>query len=63
MRIHSIGKMLEACHGLCDTKDVTDWQNGFIKSVYSQTNGAKDTSKVSERQYEVLEQIYNKHFG
>lgn len=58
----SINNMVKKCEGLVDTKDITDWENTFLKSVIERSQNGKDTSKLSERQVSALINIYNKHF-
>lgn len=60
----SIGKMLEAITGLCGTKDVTAWEDEFIKSnaeKYAAANN--DSSVLSSKVVEIIERIYNKNFA
>lgn len=59
----SLNTMVKQCAGLIDTKDVTDWENGFLKSVVATTKEGKDTSRLTEPQVNSLERIYGKHFS
>lgn len=59
----SINTMVRQCAGLIDTKDVSDWENNFLKSVNEKTRQGNNTSSLSEAQVEKLEQIYSKHFS
>jgi hypothetical protein len=43
--------------GLIDTRDVSDWENGFLRSVTAREG------PLTERQLETLDRIYNKHFA
>ncbi len=60
----SVGQMIERLDGMRDTKDLTKWENDFVTSILEQylTSG-KDTSKLSAKQVEIIDRIYNKHFG
>lgn len=45
----SLGAMLKQLAGLVDTKDVNDWENGFLKNVLAASdNGARTVAPVSE---------------
>lgn len=60
----SLGQMLASCEGLRNTKDITEWENDFLTSVMVRYILAKwDSSVLSAKQVEVIERIYNKHFG
>jgi hypothetical protein len=40
----SVGQMIKQIGGLADTKDVTDWENRFVKDMVSLTeDGARTT--------------------
>jgi hypothetical protein len=54
--------MIKIIEGLADTKDVSDWENGFIASIVDITKGGTVTSMLSEKQVASIEKIYNKHF-
>lgn len=59
----STNTMLTKCAGLVDTKDVTAWENSFLKSVLERTANGTRPDLLSEKQIEVLERIHGKHFG
>ncbi len=59
----STNTMLKQCAGLVDTKDVTDWQNGFLKSVLERSENGSRPDLLSEKQLEVLESIHRRHFA
>lgn len=59
----SVGAKLEKLSGLLETQDLSDWEHDFITSVYDQSQEAKRTSLLSEKQVGKIEQIYAKHFG
>lgn len=54
----STAQKLEQCSGLIDTKDVTPWENEFLSSVC-----ARGPDRLTDKQVEVLERIYSKHFA
>jgi hypothetical protein len=59
----SVRTMLLQLAGLADTRDVSDWENSFIKSVLDRTDNAARTSGLSEKQLESIEAIWRKHFA
>lgn len=59
----SIAQMIEQCEGLIDTKDVSAWENSFLKSIKNQAADGSNTPRLSDKQVEVLDRIYNKHFA
>ncbi len=61
--MRSVGSMLEMLDGLSGTNDLTAWESDFVSSVVQQTDGAKKTSRLSEKQVEQIERIYRKHFA
>lgn len=58
----SLNSMVQKVAGLADTKDVTDWENRFIKSVVEATGNGKNTTSLTEKQIDVLEGLCEKHF-
>lgn len=59
----SLNTMVRRCAGLIDTKDVSDWENQFLKSIVEKTRGGDNTTSLTEKQVDVLERIFNKHFA
>lgn len=59
----SIEQMINLCRGLVDTVDVNNWENNFLKSVIDTMDKDHCTNGLSGKQVEVVERIYNKHFG
>ena len=58
----AINTMVKRVAGLADTTDVSDWENGFIKSVLEKTKNGDDTRSLTEKQIDVLERLHAKHF-
>lgn len=61
----SIANMIVRISGLVGTKDVTDWEDNFIRSIYDKYLHS-DKSKALEltgKQVEIIERIHNKHFA
>lgn len=60
----SIGKMLERIDGLRGTRDLNSWEDEFVGSIYKKYfDAGKDTSVLSDKQVEKIEQIFDKHFA
>lgn len=58
----SVRQKIQQCEGLIDTRDVNDWENGFLKGLAASTTDG-DTTHLTQKQVEVLERIYGKHFA
>ena len=59
MIMKSLKQMLVLCLGLVGTKDINDWENGFLEGL----SDTQDTSTLSSKQVDVIERIYKKHFS
>ena len=60
----SIGKMLESINGLRGTKDVSSWESSFIENcVTKYLEAGRDSSVLSDKQVEIIDSIFNKHFA
>lgn len=59
----SLNTMVQRVHGLIDTKDLSDWESDFVASVVEQTSDGKNTTSLTEKQIDVLERIFRKHFA
>lgn len=58
-----LGKMVKRVLSLQGTNDVNSWEENFLEHVDSQTEGGKDTRSLSERQIDVIEKLFHKHFA
>ena len=59
----SVAIMLERIHALEGTTDLSKWEQGFVVNVWQQSRSGKDTSQLSGPTIEIIERIFNKHFG
>jgi hypothetical protein len=59
----SLGTMVKQISALIDTKDVNEWENGFIESVAFKTAFGSKTTGLTEKQVETVERIWRKHFA
>ncbi len=58
----SVAQKLQQCEGLIDTRDVNDWENGFLKGLVASSRDG-DTTHLTQKQVEVLDRIHGKHFA
>lgn len=58
----SLGQKIKQLAGLLGTKDVNQWEDGFIESIVRQTDEGEYTTSLTDRQVEVLDRIHSKHF-
>jgi hypothetical protein len=61
-RHYSTRSMVERLIGLLGTDDLNTFENGFVESMQRRLADNTLTS-ISERQADVLETIFNKHFA
>jgi hypothetical protein len=59
----SLGQKIKQCGGLIGTPDVSEWEGNFLESVLERSGDGADTTRLSEKQVEVVERIYSKHFA
>ncbi|MCC7484574.1 MAG: hypothetical protein IT529_06250 [Burkholderiales bacterium] len=62
-RIVSLNTKIQQLHGLLGTHEVNEWETDFISSVWGWSREGKDTRTITERQIEVIERIWGKHFA
>ena len=58
----SLNTMVKKCAGLVGTKDVTPWEDQFLQSVLEKTAQGDNTTSLTEKQVDVLQRLYSKHF-
>lgn len=59
----SIGSKLKKAEGLIDTRDINEWESNFLQSLVDKAARDKGTQNFTEKQIDVLERIYSKHFA
>jgi hypothetical protein len=63
-RAVSISTMIDQLDGLRDTKDLSEWEQGFVTNILERYLLAKkDTRWMSSKQVDVVERIWRKHFA
>jgi hypothetical protein len=61
--VKSIGSMIKQLEPLLDTKDLTPWEDGFVRRLVELSDHGRDTLKLSVNQIGRLVELYRKHFG
>lgn len=59
----SLNNMVKKCSGLLGTHDVNGWEEKFLSDICERTGDGDNTTSLTEKQIEVLERIYGKHFA
>lgn len=63
MKQVSVGSQIKAIAGLQGTKDLSEWEEGFVDGIVKWTNEGANTGRLTEKQLEIIERIYSKHFA
>jgi len=58
----SIGNKIKQLEGLLDS-DLTPWENSFVLSILEHTVQGTHTTGLSEKQIEIINNIYGHHFA
>lgn len=61
-RTYSTRSMVERLTGLLGTKDLTDWETGFVESMQRRLIAGSLTT-ITDAQATALESIFKKHFA
>lgn len=62
-KVASTNNMLKQVHGCLGTKDLNDWEEGFVKSLWERSQEAKRPDLLTPKQVERLEELWKKHFA
>jgi len=63
-RLVSLGTKIEQLDGLRDTKDLSEWEQGFVTSIIERyLLAGRDTRMLTSKQVDVIERIWGKHFS
>jgi len=54
--------MIRRLSGLLDTRDLSEWEQQFVRSLVEKLDAGRVTS-LTERQVETLERLHGRHFG
>jgi len=58
----STTKMIQRLEGLLGTKDLTAWEQGFVRSLAARMHAGQVT-KLTGDQVEKLDELHGKHFA
>ncbi|WP_454734269.1 hypothetical protein [Cupriavidus pauculus] len=58
----STTKMIQRLEGLLGTKDLTQWEQGFVRSLATRMH-AGEVTKLTGDQVEKLDELHGKHFA
>jgi hypothetical protein len=58
----SVNQMVRDLESMLDSWKLSDWDANFIATVSKQSEGGKDTSQLSDRQLELIDDMHKKHF-
>jgi len=54
--------MIRRLEGMLGTKDLSDWEQGFVETLVARLEAGQVT-QLTERQVEILERLHGKHFA
>lgn len=59
----ALNTMVKKCAGLIDTRDVSEWESNFLRSIAERTRDGDDTRSLTEKQIDTLTEIYERHYA
>jgi hypothetical protein len=59
----SLGSKVKQIGAMADTKDLNSRENGFVKDMVRITNDGRDTTMLTPKQVEWIDQLYDRHFA
>ena len=62
-RLVSIATKVEQLNAMLGTSDLTDWEQGFVRNVAGKFTSAKPSAVLTDKQIEIIERIWDKHFA
>lgn len=54
--------MIRRLSGMLDTRDLSEWEQQFVRSLVEKLDAGRVTS-LTERQVETLERLHGRHFA
>ena len=54
--------MIRRLSGMLDTRDLSEWEQQFVRSLVEKLDAGRVTS-LTDRQVETLERLHGKHFA
>lgn len=55
--------MIKQLHAMVGTNDLSEFESGFVNSLYDQSAGGTDTAFLTAKQIATLANIYQQKFG
>jgi hypothetical protein len=62
-RLVSIGTKIKQVAAMLGTSDLTDWEQGFVRNVANKFITAHTSAGLTDKQIEIIERIWEKHFA
>jgi hypothetical protein len=62
-RLVSMNTKIEQLRAMLGTRDLTDWEQGFVRNVADKFTAAQSSAGLTERQIEIIDRIWDKHFA
>lgn len=59
----SVYQKIMQLEGLSGTKDVNNWEREFIDSVVTKVHMHPNTAALSDKQVEIVDRIWSRHFA
>lgn len=59
----STNTMIKQCSGLIGTRDITPWEDDFLRNILAASRNGDRPDLLSPPRVETLEKIYQKHFA
>lgn len=59
----ALNTMVKRVSGLLGTKDLSQWEGDFVATIVDNTKNGDNTTSLTEKQIDVLERIFDKHFA
>lgn len=58
----STTNMIKKLGGMLGTKDLSEWETGFVKSLHDRVE-AGEVTMLTDKQLDRLTELHSKHFG
>lgn len=62
-RMVSVGVKIAQLAGLLDGRDLSDWQQTFVRSILQQSDEGRNTKRLTDRQLQIIDEIWGRHFA
>lgn len=62
-RTVSTNTKVEQLRAMLGSRDLTDWEQGFVQNVSDNFAKNKSSASLTDRQLEIVDRIWGKHFA